>query len=490
MTFKLGFFCASAWLTLACSPAAHSEEETHIQPLGWDAAIRVQRADDESTDPHVFEMHLTAAVTGLNIIKGKSTDVYAYNGMVPGPEIRVTRGDRVIVHFKNDLPEATSVHWHGLRVDNSVDGVPGVTQNEVLPGETFTYDFVVPDAGTFWYHPHVRSTEQVAAGLYGSFVVTDPDEPPDLGDDLTLVLSDMSIEDDGQLQRQLSGGATEVLFGREGEVILVNGKVEPNLQARSGRRQRWRVINAATTRYFQLAIEGQSFLRFASDGGRIEHPVVDETIVVAPSERVEVILTPNLAPTTAVPVRWVPYDRGFGSLMRHEVEVMHLVMSDQDRFEDEPIPRLDRDIEPLDLTNAKEVSLELTRNDLEDGAMALGINGVPSWEADPLRASLGETQIWTFRNTLPFAHPMHLHGYFFQVLSIDGKPPQVREWKDTVDVHVDGETKIAVRFDDRPGMWMVHCHILDHADAGMMTMVDVGASSDISAAPSEPMPPM
>jgi FtsP/CotA-like multicopper oxidase with cupredoxin domain len=443
--------------------------------------LRVAAAEDLAPDPHVFETELTASVTSLEILEGLLTDVYAYNGTVPGPEIRVARGDRVIVHFTNDLPEPTTIHWHGVRVPNDVDGVPGVSQPEILPGETFTYDFVVPDAGTFWYHPHVRSAEQVGAGLYGSFVVTDPDEPKDLGDDVTLVLSDIDLRDDGQLETEILGGYLQLLFGREGNTLLVNGKVDPKLLARSGRRQRWRVINAARTRYYQLAIEGHEFLRFGGDGGMIEHPVTNETIVVAPAERAEVIFTPDAEPGTTLPVRWVPYDRGFGSTVRDEVEVMNIEVGDQGRYVDAPLPSLGRSIEALDISAAKELTMELTQNDPEDGTLALGINGIPSWDAPPIQVGLGETQVWTFRNTIDFAHPMHLHGYFFQVLSMDGTPPSVREWKDTVDVHVDGETKIAVHFDERPGMWMLHCHILDHSESGMMTMVDVSDGTEHGA---------
>src|SRR6187549_2027714 len=147
------------WLALvtACSGPEAKTSEGSIQPVNWDDSVRVAAAEDLSPDSHVFETNLTASVTSLEILEGLQTEVYSYNGSVPGPEIRVTRGDRVIVHFTNDLPEPTTIHWHGVRVPNNVDGVPGVSQPEVLPGETFTYDFVVPDAGTFWYHPHHRS---------------------------------------------------------------------------------------------------------------------------------------------------------------------------------------------------------------------------------------------------------------------------------------------------------------------------------------------
>jgi len=449
-----------------------------IQPPHWDAGLRLALAQDDSPDPHIFETTIVAAASQVEILPGLLSEVYTYGGTLPGPEIRVTRGDRVIIHLVNQLPEATTIHFHGVRVPNAVDGVPGLTQPEVLPGETYTYDFVVPDAGTFWYHPHVRSAAQVGFGLYGAFVVTDPDEPADLGDELTLLLSDISLDDQGVLLDPDMGPQLTAAFGHEGNIVLVNGKINPTLDVRSGRRQHWRVINAARSRYFQLTAQGHQFMRFAGDGGRTERPIVSPSLVIIPAERAEVVFTPHADPSSHLPVIGIPYDRGFGSLVRDDVPIMDMVMSDQSPYLDAALPALDRNIEPPDLSSAVEVPLELTQTILEDGTIEMGVNGVPHTAATPLTATLGETQIWAISTNMDFAHPFHLHGYFFQVLSVDGVAPPTREWKDTVDVHVGGETKIAVHFDERPGMWMFHCHILDHADLGMMNMVHVSDPND------------
>lgn len=456
----------------AAVPGSPSTPDGGPQRLGWSDAIRAAPAEDESSDPDVFETHLEASTTNLEIVPGTRTDVWTYNGGVPGPEIRVNRGTRVIVHFTNRLSEPTTIHWHGLRIPNDMDGVPGMSQPEVEPGQTFTYDFVVPDAGTFWYHPHVASAAQVGFGLYGSLVVVDPDEPPDLGDELTLVLSDMSVNDDGSLQPPDSSGNLGTLFGREGFSVLVNGKENPVVDSRAGRRQRWRLVNAARSRYFQLGIAGHRFTRFAGDGGLVEHPVDSETVVLAPGERAEVVVTPSAPAGTELPVRWIPYYHGYGTTTgRSDETIFRLRVTDDEPWVDAPLPALSRVIEPIDTSNASTTMLELTRNDGADGEFALGINGVPSWDAEPLMAAIGETQIWQVQNTIDFAHPFHLHGFFYQVLDVNGVAPAVREWKDTADVPVGGTLRLAVRFDERPGMWMFHCHILDHADAGMMGMV-------------------
>lgn len=443
-----------------------------IQPEAWDAPIRGPLAVDESPDPDVFETHLEAFVKDIELIPGTTTPVWTYNGNISGPEFRVKRGDRVIVHFTNNLPEPTTIHWHGLRIPNAMDGVPGSSQAEVATGETFTYDFVVPDAGTYWYHPHVNTTTQAGSGLYGAFVVTDPDEPADLGDELTLVVSDISLNEDGSFMDPSLSGDLGTLFGREGNVLLVNGKVNPMIDVRAGRRERWRVINAARSRYFQLGLAGHSFTRIGSDGGQLEHPEEIATVVVAPGERADVVLEPTGTTGTELPVRWIPYDRGFGSVFAREEEtVFRLRISEQPAYVEAPLPELGREIAPIEITNARFVTMELTHNDSVDGEFALGINGVPSWEAEPLDATIGDVQVWEVKNTFEFAHPFHLHGFFFQVLEANGVVPAVKEWKDTVNVPVDGTVRLAVHFDERPGMWMFHCHILDHADAGMMGMV-------------------
>lgn len=456
----------------------------HAQAPDWAEPISAPLAIDESDEPNIFETRIEARTKAIEVIAGKSTEVWTYNGSVSGPEIRVKRGDRVIVHFTNSLPEPTTIHWHGLRIPNGMDGVPSVSQPEVQPGETFTYDFVAPDAGTFWYHPHVRSAAQAGFGLYGSFVVTDPDETPGLGDELTLALSDMSLDEDGNLQPADVSGDLGTLFGREGSHVLVNGKLNPAIDVRAGRRQRWRVVNAARSRYFQLGVAGHTFTRIGGDSGFIERPVVENTVIVAPGERSEVVFEPLAPAETELAVQWIPYEHGFGSTFgRPEVTVFRLRVTTEEPYVEEPLPPLTREIPPLEVAGARVVAMALTQNDAVDGSLALGINGVPSWDAEPIVATIGETQIWEVSNTIDFAHPFHLHGFFFQVLELNGVAPTVREWKDTANVPVDGVLKLAVHFDERPGMWMFHCHILDHADAGMMGMVSLREPGDTAHPP-------
>ena len=246
-----------------------------LQPAGWNADLKLAEAADRNPDPKVVEIDLQARVASLEIVPGVRTKAWTYNGGLPGPLIRVRRGDRLIVHFSNQLPQPTTVHWHGVQVPIEMDGVPGVSQPPVEPGGSFTYDFVVPDAGLFWYHPHVMSAAQVGFGLYGALLVEDPDERLNIADELVLVLSDIAIEDgSGELQSPDSGGALGALFGREGNHVLVNGRIRPTLTVRNGALQRWRIVNSAKSRYFQLQLDNlQPFLLIGVDGGHMEYSV-------------------------------------------------------------------------------------------------------------------------------------------------------------------------------------------------------------------------
>jgi FtsP/CotA-like multicopper oxidase with cupredoxin domain len=452
----------------ACAPEATSAPSG--QPAGWDDAIRVPGAVDINPDPGVFEINLEARPAPLSFVPGGPTMMLTYNGLVPGPLIRARAGDRVVVHFTNALAEETTIHWHGLRIPSAMDGAPHHSQHPIQPGARYDYDFVVPDASTFWYHPHMNSAVQVGNGLYGPFIVDDPSEPADLGDEVVMVLTDLGVNDDGSLQAQDTGGDLGTLFGREGNVLLVNGKVRPTLKARPGLRQRWRFINAAKTRYFQLGMDGHSFTRIGGDGGLLPTPVAVDKPTMTPGERMDLIVVPRGEPGSELVVRWIASDRGFGSTYNRPPEDLFVVKLEGSPREPPPMPAIQRSIAPLPIDGATAVDLQLTQQ--PGSPLVLGINGVAFKDAEPLMARVGDTQIWSVTNTIDFAHPFHLHGFFFQVLSPEG-PLAPLEWKDTVNVPVDGTTRFVVRYDDRPGMWMFHCHILDHADAGMMGVLQV-----------------
>ena len=458
------------------------------QPENWNKDLALAVPKDLNPDPHILEIDLEAVVKEMEILPGKKTPVWSYNGYLPGPLIKLDVGDRLIVHFKNSLPMGTSIHWHGVRVPNAMDGVPGYTQPMIEPGQSFTYDYVVQDAGTFWYHPHVESAAQLGYGLYGPIVVNDPKEPKIPGDELVVVLSDMSLEDDGQMQSPKSGGRFGDLFGREGTVILVNGKVMPTLTVRQGKQQRWRVLNASRTRYFTLRYKRSPLVIVGGDGGLAEKSVTVNEIKVVPSERYDFVFTPPDAPGTDGIFKWYPTDRGYGSTYNRLAEdIMKIKTVGDAAVTPEKVPETLRTIAKIDTRGAKEREMNLTIGYDKDENVSMGINGVHYKDATPIMATVGDTEVWTIRNDTDFNHPFHLHGFFFQeVAPANG----VVQWKDSIDVPQHKVMKIAVKFDDRPGMWMYHCHILDHADVGMMGHLQVMSASEASgaakAAPAQP----
>lgn len=452
---------------------------------GWQGMARLTDAADRNADPRIVEIDLEARVAEVEIADGVRIEAWTYNGGLPGPLIRLRVGDRLIVHFTNTLPQPTTVHWHGLRIPIQMDGVPGVSQPDVEPGGTFTYDFVVPDAGLYWYHPHIMSAAQVGFGLYGALLVEDPRGEASLADldEVLMVLSDIEIDEKGRPADPESGGSTGMVFGREGNHILVNGRERPTMRARAGVPLRLRIVNAAKSRYIEVDPGGPRFTTIGVDGGLQGGTVQSETLVIAPGERVDAIFTPPGTPGDTLVVDWRLFNRGFGSVeARVALGPLFDIALEEPGSASTALPEIPSvTIPPIDITGATEVLVELTLAQNEQGEFEYGINGVPFQRHESFKARPGETQVWHLVNPTAWSHPFHLHGFFFQVLDDKGQPVRPMAWKDTVDVPFKQSRKIAVRFDeDRPGAWMFHCHVLDHADGGLMGMVLVGVDEDLA----------
>jgi FtsP/CotA-like multicopper oxidase with cupredoxin domain len=474
---------------LSSAAIVSAQPAATLAPPGWDSGIKLPEARDRNPDPKIVEIDLTARVADVEVAPGRTVHAWTYDGGLPGPLIRANVGDRVIVHFTNRLPEPTTIHWHGVRVPIEMDGVPDISQPEMKPGDTFTYDFVVRDAGLYWYHPHVMSAAQVGFGLYGALLVEDPADGVGIADELTIVLSDIGFDSHGVLEPADSGGPAGMVFGREGSYILANGRILPTLVARSGAPQRWRIVNAAKSRYFLLRLGGQPFYVIGGDGGLQEQPQTKDTVLITPGERADVIVAPTGPTGGSLMLRAQLYNRGYGSIeYRTPENVLKIAFSDQPAVPKAAMPAVHREIvaPPIDGATPVEVVLTLPPAGI-DGKSEYHVNGVPYWKAKPYPAKVGETQIWTVKNDTKFAHPFHLHGFF--VLPLDEKLQPIRPmvWKDTVNVPMDATVRLLVVFDERPGMWMFHCHILDHADGGLMGHVQLGPPSTTSHVhPKEP----
>jgi FtsP/CotA-like multicopper oxidase with cupredoxin domain len=450
-----------------------------LAPPGWDHGLALAESRDRNPDPKIVEIDLTARVAEVEVAPDARVRAWTYDGHLPGPLVRAHVGDRLIVHFTNNLPQPTTIHWHGVRVPIEMDGVPDVSQSEVKPGGTFTYDFVVRDAGLYWYHPHVMSAAQVGFGLYGALLVDDPAEDVGVGDELTLVLSDIGFDRRGVLDSPDSGGPAGMVFGREGAYILANGRVLPTLRARSGAPQRWRIVNAAKSRYFLLDLDDQPFYVIGSDGGLQEKPQSVQTLLVTPGERADVIVTPRRPKSGILTLRALLYNRGYGSVeFRNAEDVLTIEFSEQPTLPRPAMPDVRREIAAPSVDGATKVDVVLTLPPAgPDGKSEFQVNGTPFWKARPFLARLGDKQIWTVKNESKFAHPFHLHGFFFLPLDDKLEPIRPMAWKDTLNVPIDATVRFLVVFDERPGMWMFHCHILDHADGGLMGHVHVSPGS-------------
>ena len=423
--------------------------------------------DSAQPDPGrtVVSIDLEARETDWEIAPGRSVRAWGYNGQVPGPMIEARVGDVLEVRLTNRLPEPTTIHWHGLRVPAAMDGTDMV-QRPIAPGESFTYRFRLPDAGTFWYHPHSNETVQLERGLYGALIVRGDDEPVLDGEQI-LVLDDLKLDKKGGIAR--FGGLIERHDGREGDVRLVNGKAEPELSIAAGQIERWRIVNASSARYVRLSIGGKPFRILGSDGGLLEAPITAAEVLLAPADRVELAIGP-LAEGEVVAVEALTYSRT--TIRRRKTERFATVRGQQAKPSSAVIPERLRTIPPLvtgAVIPARTVKLGVKMS-LRRGVDFV-INNEMHHRDKPVK--VGELQVWDVVNETLMDHPFHLHGFFFQVLGVNGQPPAWRSWEDVVNVPPRSTVRIAWMPDDRTGSWMYHCHILEHHAAGMMAHFDV-----------------
>lgn len=424
-----------------------------------------------------------------------ATPVWAYStdkaGTVPGPEIRLTAGERVRYRFVNDLPQPTAVHWHGIRIENAMDGAAPLTQAAVPPGESFDYDFVAPDPGTYWYHSHNRSWEQVARGLAGPLIVEDRE--PWLGEDgaatreMVLVLDDWLLNADAALVE----GRWDDLHaashgGRMGNSVTVNGSAYPDLDIRPGERVRLRIINVATDRIMPIALPGMSSRLIALDG----HPVTPgeiETLVLGPAQRADVVIDGQLDGEPRASLLLDPGNREW-------VEIAAFVHSG------EPMTASGPDVRPLpawnslkapDLLDPQRETLVMDGGamrgmseavfkgrtmdfrELASNGMVWAFNGVAHKMDSPMfRTDLGRTVHLEMSNHSMFPHAIHLHGHHFEVLTRSGTLNRRGDVRDTVLIGADETIEIAF-VADNPGVWMLHCHMLSHQKSGMMGWFEV-----------------
>ncbi len=466
-------------------------------------------------------LDLTAGVVRRSIA-GRDYTMFGFNGQYPGPLISVSRGAMVTVRLKNELPVPTTVHWHGLRLDNRFDGVPDATHPAVQPGGSFAYELRFPDEGLFWYHPHVREDIQQDLGLYGNIFVSPAGAAaaPAPHEEF-LILDDLLIGDAGLVPYGAST-PTHAAMGRFGNVMLVNGETGWSAGARTGEVTRLYLTNVSNTRTFNLSLgTGVRMVVVGSDLGEFARQTSVESIVIAPAERYIVDVTfdaPGLHPlvnrvraidhlygrffdavdtlgTFQVEAGTAPAKgSGVAAPGRDAAEVLALARANvglppqhtlelEARFTD--LPFVSEQLMRLDSLYFNPVEWEGTMP-----GMNQAITGSQAhWTLrDPDTGAENMDVHWTFqqgdlvrlrlvgvRNTLHgMHHPIHIHGQRFLVLAVNGTPNENPVWKDTVLLPAAGSLDLLVEMSN-PGTWMLHCHIAEHLQAGMMLHFDVEA---------------
>jgi FtsP/CotA-like multicopper oxidase with cupredoxin domain len=457
-------------LLLPGAPAEFAPGGGHAPPVD---TLRSRERIPLTASDGVVRIELTASARSLELVPGRSTPVFAYNGSIPGPTIDVREGDRVQVRFRNDLPVETTVHWHGLHLPFESDGSPF---HPVPPGATRVYEFTPRpgSAGTYWYHPHPHHQTgiQVARGLYGALIVRAPDDPLPPMTERVLVLSDQRLREDGELdlpEPHSNAGIADRENGREGDLILVNGRIRPELTIRPGEVQRWRIINASAGRFYRLTLPGHILVQVGSDGGLFERPVEIDELLLVTGERVELLVRGADVEGTRAVLQSLPYDRYIPQTRpsdwesTREILTLHTTGS---RVPTPAIPARLRHVPPIDTAAVSATRLIVFSQGMINGRTM-------DMERVDISTALGATEIWEVENIVGMDHPFHLHGFQFQVLERNGVPEPFRSWKDTVNVPRHGSVRLVVRYEEHRGRWMFHCHILDHEDHGMMGVLEV-----------------
>lgn len=401
-----------------------------------------------------------APVTAQILPKGDgTTELLGFNGTSPGPELRYREGDTLDIRFENAIGDGSAVHWHGIRITNAMDGVPKLTQPLVEHGQSFDYRFELPNPGTYWYHSHHRSWEQVARGLYGPLIVEET-SPPVVDHDITVIVDDWRIERTGEMIENFGNRHDFSHAGRLGTYARVLPSVA---EVRKGDRIRLRLINTATARVFPIEISGASGKVVAMDGMPLAAPQDLDSLLIAPAQRVDIIADVQETVKFVFPTPQEPYELGEIAVVGENTTPIATQISAL------PPPNVAAP------ATTPDVNLVLT---MQGGAMGgshagddiwsfNGVSGLPDrpWQS----FARGQTARIQLVNETAFPHGIHLHGHHFHEIQPDGSLGPLR---DTTLLQRQESREIVCVFDN-PGKWLLHCHMLGHQASGMKTWVEV-----------------
>jgi FtsP/CotA-like multicopper oxidase with cupredoxin domain len=491
-----------------------------IDPMSLPAAAYrevVELADGDT-------LELTAGLV-RRTINGRTFVMYGFNGQYPGPLIRTTQNATVTVMFRNETSLPTTVHWHGLRLDNRFDGVPDVTQDIVPPDAEFVYRLKFPDAGIYWYHPHHREDITQDLGLYGNMMVASPDPAyfNPVNDEEVVMLDDLLIDETGLFPYGMER-ATHALMGRFGNVMLLNGEPSLAREVRRGDVVRWFLTNVSNTRVFNLSFDGARVKVIGSDVGLYERESFVPSIVIAPAERYIVEVLFDEPGTVTLTNRVQAIDHFLGEFYAsvdtlgtievsseatteshlqafENLRVNQSVIADIDRFRPYFDRAVDHEVElgvevgalPLPILQMMAIDTfyyhPMEWNDAMPMMNYMSTGANVTWFIRDIETGRSNMDIrWSFRvgdvvklrvsnqpiSLHPMHHPIHIHGQRFLVLERDGVRNTNFVWKDTAVIPLGSVVDLLVEMSN-PGDWMVHCHVSEHLETGMKFVFRVEA---------------
>ena len=472
MTHRRIFFCITALLFVlqACNVTEEFPDDAYPVVQGLPVA------EDSNLDPSIAEYELIVDEADIDIIDEGTTRMWTYNGSSPGPLLQAKVGDTVRVHVVNQLDQPTSIHWHGVRLPYEMDGVqvPGVYP--IGSGERFTYEFVVRDAGTFWYHPHVAPHVQVEAGLFGALVVHEEEEQqPDVDADRVIFLDDILLEDDGSIAESTMEHHTQ-MHGRSGNFLLINGGdiLEP-IEISAGGAERWRLINVANSRTMNLQFPGLDVRLIGGDVGLWQQDwtrgVTELSLPVGARVELEVRPASDFSEGMEALVQGVT---AWGTPFMDEVVIAPVQLATHE----DAVSRTGHTADPIYNLPVADVDSEIDKT--LDLNVAFDENDQALWTVEDLSwpdyeswiVDVGETQVIQLRNQVSFEYPFHLHGVLFTIISRGGEAVDEPGFRDTVMLEGNSSVVIAAEFTE-PGYWLYHSSLLEYAALGMAGLIEV-----------------
>ncbi|MCF8168275.1 MAG: multicopper oxidase family protein [Rhodoferax sp.] len=427
---------------------------------------------------------LTAALATVNFIPNVATQILAYNGGTPGPVIDTYEGDSIQINFRNQLGQDSTVHWHGLPVPASQDGNP---MDPVAAGAKRDYTFTLPvgSAGSYWYHPHPHDTtpEQIYRGLAGAFIVRGRNDPFAHLPERMVFITDIRLDASGQIA---ANTAQDLVNGREGNQVLVNGSYQPVDTVAPGTTERWRIFDATNARYTRLALDGSSMLVVALDGCTLASPRTVTELLLAPGQRADVIVRAPQSSNQKLVLRTLVYARGAMVPVSPAVRLFELSTNASTTVPAVALPNALAS--PVSLPAGLAVTQSVVLSDMGMGmGMAMGMGGSSQGRftingkvfdpgRDDITMKAGVAEEWLIQNAGMMDHPLQIHGTSFQLVASNradiASDPRLNAFMDVVNLVSGEQIRIRLRI-ETPGRRMFHCHILEHEAQGMMGIINV-----------------